>query len=70
MKLQDFHVELASWANAGQREALRGTDATVAIARAAGRPQVAGTIGVNRDLTRSGVLNSIHSTKLEAVCVR
>ncbi len=42
----------------GEREALRGTDATVAIARAAGRPQVAGTVGVNRDLTRSGILAS------------
>lgn len=39
-----------------QREALRGTDAGVAIARAAGRPQVTGVVGVNRDLTRSGVL--------------
>lgn len=39
-----------------QREALRGTDATVAIARAAGRPQVSATAGINRDLTRSGVL--------------
>ena len=41
----------------GQREALRGTDAVVAIARAAGRPQVSGTAGLNRDLTRSGVLD-------------
>ncbi|WP_114226535.1 MULTISPECIES: TolC family outer membrane protein [Sphingomonas] len=41
-----------------QREALRGTDATVAIARAGARPQVAATVGVNRDLTRSGVLVS------------
>lgn len=41
-----------------QRESLRGTDATVAIARAAGRPQVSGVVGVNRDLTRSGVLDS------------
>jgi outer membrane protein len=41
-----------------QRESLRSTDATVAIARAAGRPQVAGTVGVNRDLTRSGILNT------------
>src|SRR3954466_14910062 len=39
-----------------QREALRATDATVAIARAAGRPQVSGTVGLNRDLSRSGVL--------------
>jgi outer membrane protein len=41
-----------------QREALRGTDATVAIARAAGRPQVSGTVGLNRDLTRSGILDT------------
>ena len=39
-----------------QRETLRGTDANVAIARAAGRPQVSGTVGVNRNLTRSGVI--------------
>ena len=37
-----------------QREALRSTDATVAIARAAGRPQVSGTAGLNQDLTRTG----------------
>ncbi len=37
-----------------QREALRGTDATVAIARAQARPQVSGTAGVNQDLTRTG----------------
>ena len=42
---------------AAQREALRVTDSTVAIARAAGRPQVSGTAGLNRDLTRSGVLD-------------
>ena len=39
-----------------QRETLRGTDANVAIARAAGRPQVSGTVGLNRNLTRSGVI--------------
>ena len=39
-----------------QRENLRGTDATVAIARAAGRPQITGTVGLNRNLTRSGVI--------------
>lgn len=44
-----------------QREALRATDATVAIARAGSRPQVAATVGVNRDLTRSGVLVSQQS---------
>jgi outer membrane protein len=41
----------------GQREALRATDANVAIARAAGRPQISATTGINRDLTRSGVLD-------------
>ena len=41
-----------------QREALRSTDATVAIARAQGRPQVAATVGLNRDLTRAGVLDT------------
>jgi outer membrane protein len=41
-----------------QREALRATDANVAIARAAGRPQVNATVGLNRNLTRSGILNS------------
>ena len=33
-----------------QREALKATDAGVAIARSAGRPQVSGTVGLNRDL--------------------
>jgi len=42
----------------GQREVLRGTDANVAIARAAGRPQVSAVAGLNRDLTRSGVLDT------------
>ena len=37
-----------------QREALKGTDATVAIARSAGRPQVSATAGLNQDLTRTG----------------
>jgi outer membrane protein len=37
-----------------QRETLRATDASVAIARAAGRPQVSATAGVNQDLTRTG----------------
>ncbi len=41
-----------------QRESLRSTDANVAIARAGGRPQVAATVGLNRDLTRSGVLDT------------
>ncbi|HEY0164362.1 MAG TPA: TolC family protein, partial [Sphingomicrobium sp.] len=42
----------------GQREVLRGTDANVAIARAAGRPQLSATAGLNRDLTRSGILDN------------
>src|SRR5215210_5313335 len=42
----------------GQRQALKATDSTVAIARAAGRPQLSGTVGLNRDLTRSGILNT------------
>jgi outer membrane protein len=37
-----------------QREALKATDATVAIARAQSRPQVSATVGVNQDLTRTG----------------
>jgi outer membrane protein len=41
-----------------QRESLRATDATVAIARAAGRPQISGTVGLNRDLTRRGILDT------------
>jgi outer membrane protein len=41
-----------------QRETLRATDATVAIAKAAGRPQVSATVGVNRTITQSGVLVS------------
>jgi outer membrane protein len=41
-----------------QREALQATDATVAIARAQGRPQISGTVGLNRDLSRSGVLDT------------
>ncbi|MBA3666956.1 MAG: TolC family outer membrane protein [Sphingomonas sp.] len=40
----------------GQREALKSTDAGVAIARAAGRPTVAATIGVSRDITQAGTL--------------
>src|SRR3954470_5316448 len=41
-----------------QRESLRATDATVAIARAAGRPQISATVGLNRDLTRRGILDT------------
>jgi outer membrane protein len=39
-----------------QRETLKATDATVAIAKAAGRPQVSATVGLNRTLTQSGLL--------------
>ncbi len=39
-----------------QRETLKVSDAQVAVARAAGRPQVSATVGINRDLTRSGIL--------------
>jgi outer membrane protein len=41
-----------------QRESLKSTDATVAIARSGGRPQVSGTVGLNRDLSRSGILET------------
>jgi len=41
-----------------QRETLKATDASVAIAKAAGRPQVSATAGVNRDLSRSGILET------------
>src|SRR5579872_4432305 len=39
-----------------QRQTLEATDATVAIARAAGRPTVGATVGLNRTLTQSGLL--------------
>jgi len=42
----------------GQRENLKATDANVAIAKAAGRPQVTATVGLNRDLSRSGILKT------------
>lgn len=41
-----------------QRETLKATDATVAIARAAGRPQIIGTVGLNRNLAQRGVLDT------------
>ena len=37
-----------------QREALKATDAGVAIARSAGRPTITGTAGFTRDISRSG----------------
>ena len=43
----------------GQREALKVNDASVAIARAAGRPQVSATVGLNRDLTQAGTLRRL-----------
>src|SRR6476620_295237 len=42
----------------GQRETLKATDAQVAIAKAAGRPQISGQLGINRDLSRSGILET------------
>ena len=41
----------------GERQALSAADANVAIAKAAGRPQISATAGLNRDLTRSGILD-------------
>lgn len=46
----------------GQREALKVNDASVAVARAAGRPQVIGQVGLNRNLTRSGVIRQTQGT--------
>ncbi|MEO8618042.1 MAG: TolC family outer membrane protein [Sphingomicrobium sp.] len=43
----------------GQRESLKVNDAGVAVARAAGRPQVSAVVGVNRDLTQSGSLRRL-----------
>ena len=39
-----------------QRQTLEATDATVAIAKAAGRPQVSAQVGINRTITESGLL--------------
>ena len=38
----------------GERANVRALDESVAIARAQGRPQLGGTVGVNRNLTRTG----------------
>lgn len=46
-----------------QRETLKQADANVAIARAAGRPQVSANVGVNRTLTRSGILAATTASK-------
>ena len=43
----------------GQREALKGTDASVAIARAAGRPTVSASAAFSRDITQAGTLQRI-----------
>ena len=45
----------------GQREALKATDAGVAIARAGGRPTVTANVGVTRDLSSAGALRRIGS---------
>jgi outer membrane protein len=39
-----------------QRQTLEATDATVAIARAAGRPQVTANVGLNRNVSQTGIL--------------
>jgi outer membrane protein len=41
-----------------QRETLKQNDASVAIAKAAGRPTVIGTAGLSRDVTRAGRFDS------------
>jgi outer membrane protein len=41
-----------------QRESLKATDASVAIARAAGRPQIGVSAGLNRNLARTGILDN------------
>ena len=41
-----------------QREALKGTDASVAVARSQGRPRLSATAGINQDLSRSGILET------------
>lgn len=41
-----------------QRETLKATDATVAIAKAAGRPEILSSAGINRNLSRSGILET------------
>lgn len=44
-----------------QREALKSTDASVAIARAGSRPTVSATVGVTRDISQAGALRSVGS---------
>jgi len=45
-----------------QRETLKATDASVAVARSAGRPQATSTVGLSRDLTRNGRFDTGLST--------
>jgi outer membrane protein len=45
-----------------QRENLKSTDATVAIARAGGRPTITGTVGVTRDISSGGALRRVGSS--------
>jgi outer membrane protein len=41
-----------------QRQTLEATDAEVAIAKAAGRPQVSATVGLNRAITQNGIFET------------
>ena len=41
-----------------QRQTLEASDAEVAIAKAAGRPQISATVGLNRAITQSGILET------------
>ena len=45
-----------------QRENLKSTDATVAIARAGARPTITGTVGVTRDISSGGALRRVGSS--------
>lgn len=45
-----------------QREALKSTDASVAIARAGSRPTVTGTVGITRDISSGGALRRVGSS--------
>jgi outer membrane protein len=42
----------------GQREEVKSTDANVAIAKSAGRPQVTTQVGLNRNLATQGILDT------------
>jgi len=41
-----------------QRQTLEASDAQVAIAKAAGRPQISATVGLNRNISQTGVLST------------